>query len=191
MRPLWLLLLLPATALAEPSVTKEFEPAPEREEVRHWGNLRIGGAVGAGSGRPELCGEVAPLSFLSVEACGTGAGILHDEPIRQAMHIRAKLALHRFSLGDFLLEPLVGAGMIELQVGKDEAGFRFGDAGRGIETAGVEVMGGLRALLPIGLGLELVGEFSTGVGYVPHADELIEPQARVPGFAGLTAGVGF
>ena len=187
-----LALILPLAAGAEPSVTKTFEPEESREEVRNWGNLRIGGALGAGDGRPEICGEFAPLAMLSLEACGTGAGILHDEPVDQSMHVRAKLRLIRFTLGDLLLEPLVGAGMIELQLGEDDPGFRFGDAGpRGVETAGLEVMGGIRALFALGAGFELVGELSGGVGYTPHAPELIRPMPQVPAFGSLTVGIGF
>jgi len=193
MRPVALLaLLFPLSATAEPAVTRRLEPEAPREEVRNWGNLRVGGALGAGEGRPELCGEFAPLAFLAVEACGTGAGILHDDPIDQAMHVRAKLRLLRFAAGEILLEPLVGAGLIELQLGEDDPGFRFGDTGpRGVETAGVEVMGGLRALFSLGAGFELIGELSGGVGYTPHAPELIRPMTRTPVFGALTVGVGF
>jgi hypothetical protein len=187
-----LIVFLPLAAMAEPSVSAEFEPADEPEVVRNWGNLRVGGALGGGSGRPEICGEFAPLTFLSIEACGTGAGILHHEAINQAMHFRAKAVLLRIEAGVLLLEPLLGAGMIELQVGEDDGGFRFGDTGpRGVETAGFEAMGGLRALLPVGAGFELVGELSAGIGYTPHAPDLVLPQPVVPVFGALTVGVGF
>ena len=186
------LLLLPLAAGADPSVSREVPPPAAAEEVRNWGNLRVGGAVGGGSGRPEICGEFAPLTFLAIEACGTGAGILHDEPVNQAMHFRAKVALLRLAAGALLLEPVVGAGLIELQVGEDDGGFRFGDTGpRGVETAGFEAMGGLRALLPVGAGFELVGEVSAGLGYTPHAPELVLPQPVVPVFGSLTVGIGF
>lgn len=196
------LLILPSVAWAEPDgsnpiaaepiVSTEVEPVEEPAEVRHWANLRIGGAVGAGTGRPEVCGEFAPLSFLSVEACGTGAGILHGEPVDEASHYRIKLALLRLRAGPFLLEPIVGAGLIELQLGEDDPGFVFGGVGpRGVETAGFEAMGALRGLLPIGSGFELVGEFSLGMGYTPHAPDLVRPQPMTPVFASLTVGTGF
>jgi hypothetical protein len=192
MRAAALVLALPFTAGAEPSVSTEVPPPAEKPEVRHWGNLRVGGAIGGGDGRPEICGEFAPLAFLSIEGCGTGAGILHDEPVNQASHFRAKLRLFRLEAGPLLLEPLVGAGMIELQVGKDDAGFRFSDVGpRAIETAGPEAMGAVRALLPVGAGFELVSELSFGVGYTPEAPDLVLPQPEVPVFGGLTVGVGF
>ncbi len=186
------LLLLPLGAGADPSVSKTVEPAAEEPEVRHWGNLRVGGAMGGGDGRPEICGEFAPLAFLSIEGCGTGAGILHNEPVNQATHFRAKVRLLRLAAGPVLLEPLLGAGMIELQVGRDDAGFRFSDVGpRNVETAGVEAMGALRALLPVGAGFELVSELSFGVGYTPEAPDLVLPMPEVPVFGGLTVGVGF
>lgn len=187
-----LLLALPMAALAEPSVSTTVEAPPEKPEVRNWGNLRVGGAVGGGDGRPEICGEFAPLSFLSIEGCGSGAGILHHEAVNEASHYRAKLRLLRFEAGPVLLEPLVGAGMIELQVGKDDAGFRFSDVGpRSVETAGAEAMGALRALLPVGGGFELVSELSVGIGYTPEAPKLVIPMPRTPVFGGLTVGVGF
>lgn len=188
-----LLLATPVVAAAgEPSVSTTVPEKREAPEVRNWGNLRVGGAVGAGQGRPEICGEFAPLAFLSIEGCGTGAGILHDEPITESSHYRVKLRLLRFDAGPLLFEPVVGAGMIEVQVGKDDAGFRFSDAGpRGVETAGAEAMGALRALYPVGGGFELVSELSLGVGWVPNAPDLVLPQPKVPVFGSLTAGVGF
>ncbi|WP_373049606.1 hypothetical protein [Vulgatibacter sp.] len=187
-----MLLLLPFAAGAEPSVSKSMEPEERAPEVRNWGNLRIGGAVGGGDGRPEICGEFAPLDFLSIEGCGSGAGILHDEAVNEASHYRVKLRLLRFDAGPLLLEPVVGVGMIELQVGKDDVGFRFEDVGpRGVETAGVEAMGGLRALFPVGAGFELVGELALGVGYTPEAPQLVLPQPEMPVFGAMTVGLGF
>lgn len=187
-----LILLLPLGSAAATTVTQRHEVQPDPEEVRHWGNLRIGGAMGAGQGRPEICGEFLPLTFLAVEACGSGAGILHDEPIHQAMHVRAKVSPWRWALGEFLLEPLFGFGMIELQVGEDQPGFRFGDTGPdNLETAGFEVMGGLRTLLPVGGDFELVADLSVGVGYTPHAPQLIHPHPRTPAFGSFTVGFGF
>lgn len=184
--------LVPLAAAAESSVTKRYEPAAAADDLRNWGNLRIGGAVGAGDGRPEICGEFLPFAFLSVEACGSGAGILHDEPIQQAMHVRAKVSPWRLRAGDLRLEPLVGAGMIELQVGRDAPGLRFSDTGPDrLETAGLEAMAGLRVLLPVGGGFELVGELSGGLGYTPHAPDLRIPYPVVPAFASFTIGMGF
>lgn len=186
--------LLAALVLSTPeaettTLSEEYEPP---EAPRNWVNMRVGASSAGAPGHPDLCLEVAPLSFLSVEACGTGSGILHHDPSPEMARFHAKLVLHTFQFEGFVLQPQVGLGIAELQVGEDAAGFSFGGTGpRGNETAGPEASGHLRLLFPIDYGFELVGDVSFGAAYLPHAPELVVPNAALQLNVGFSAGIGF
>ncbi|MEZ4369474.1 MAG: hypothetical protein R3B07_01555 [Polyangiaceae bacterium] len=163
---------------------------------RNYLNLRVGSSSAtAESGHPDICAETTPVSFLSLEACGTGSGILHDSG-NDLMHLRAKWNVLHWNPGGeprgLTLEPVVGIGMAELQVASDEPGFRFGDTGSSrAETAGAEGVLQLRLLYPLEHGVELVGAAEFGAAYLPHAGELVTPKPELLPFAGVSLGFGF
>ncbi len=158
--------------------------------ARTYVNFRVGAATTAA--RPELCLDLAPLDFLSIEACGTGSGFLHHDPAPETAHFRAHFRPHRWLTPIGQLEPLLGLGFAEIQVGEDAPGFQFRGVGpNGVETAGPEATLGLRLLYPVGGGFELVGNATLGLLYAPHAPELIAPQAPLQPFGSLTFGLGF
>lgn len=163
---------------------------------RNYLNLRVGSSSAtAESGHPDICAETTPVSFLSLEACGTGSGILHDSG-SDLMHLRAKWNVLQWQPGGeprgLTLEPVVGIGMAELQVASDEPGFRFDDTGSTrAETAGAEGVLQLRLLYPLERGVELVGAVEFGAAYLPHAGELVTPKPELLPFAGVSLGFGF
>src|SRR5688572_19744999 len=115
-----LLALDPSSAAAEDKTKRddaELETAP-----RSYVNLRAGVSSGDRNGRPHICGEVAPLAWLSVEGCGTGAGLWHDDGGQEMSHYRVNARLTSLRLGKGAapwLEPRIGAGFSELQIAPD------------------------------------------------------------------------
>lgn len=159
---------------------------------RDWVSLRAGGSTGNANGRPEVCAEVSPWGPLSVEACGSGNNLWHDDPEPAMSHYRADLRLGSWRVPSAWIQPRVGAGFAELQVGPDRTGFAFADAGpTRLETSGPEACASVQLLVPIGHGFELVGNATVGAAWLAHAGELLVPQRRLQPFAGIGAGVGF
>jgi len=183
-----------AVAHADPPDGPE-EPAsaPERDgPPRNYGNLRIGASTANENGRPELCLELAPLAFLSVEGCGTGSGFLHRDPEAELAHFGVKLRAASIETDFAWLEPNIGVGFAELQVGADDPGFRFDSTGpRGIETAGPEIGASLRALVEIAEGFEGVLEARFALAYLPEAPHLVRPFPELMPSAEITLGAGF
>lgn len=164
--------------------------ATQQSVPRNYGNLRIGAST---SGRrATLCLELSPHELLSVEACGTGSGFLHQEPEPEVAHFRTHFRLTSWKTPLGWLQPRLSAGFAELQVGEDGSGFHFTGTGPGgVETAGPEVGASLRALLPVAAGFELVGELGVSAAYFHHAPALLRPQEALQPSASLTFGVGF
>ncbi|MFY0572067.1 hypothetical protein ACN28E_50695 [Archangium lansingense] len=157
---------------------------------RNYGNLRIGASTS--SSRPTLCLELSPIELLSVEACGNGSGFLHHEEEPELAHFRAHFMLASWKTPLGWLQPRLGAGFAELQLGADGSGFHFDGTGpSGLETAGPEVVASLRALLPVSAGFELVGELGFGAAYLHHAPRLLQPQSAFQPTASFTLGIGF
>lgn len=159
---------------------------------RNYGNFRIGASGDALGGREELCLELQPLAYLSIEGCGTGSGFLHRDPAPELGHFRAKVRVARWPTRLGWLETHVGAGFVELQIGEDSPGFHFtGTDDRRVETSGPEAGASLRLLSPISKGWEVVTSLGAYVAWVPYADELIEPVSVVQPSIALSFGVGF
>jgi hypothetical protein len=171
------------------------EPAATAEDARdtpprNYGNLRIGASTS--SRHPTLCLELSPLELLSVEACGNGSGFLHRDPEPEIAHFRTHLKLTSWKTRLGWLQPRLSAGFAELQVGQDGGGFHFTGTGpTGVDTAGPEVGASLRALLPVSLGVELVGELGVSAAYFRYAPQLLRPQDALQPNVSLTFGVGF
>lgn len=165
---------------------------PNDEPPRDYVNLRVGASSADQNRRPQLCAEASPFAFLSVEACGTGAGFLHREPEPELAHFRAKLRALAFRVDAQWLELFAAAGFAELQIGADEPGFAFGGTdARRVATAGPE--GGLALRMPVELegDFELLVDANLSLAWIPHADELVVPQSELQPSASITFGVGF
>lgn len=164
-------------------------PVPPRE----WASLRVGASSGDAEGHPSVCLEVSPLSFLSLEGCGTGSGFLHNSSQPELAHFRSKLALGTFQSDRAWFRPQLALGFAELQVAEDEPGFDFSGTGsNGVETAGPEVGASIKMLVPVNGGFEIVGDLGVGVAYMRHAPRLArDPAGPVIFSAGATLGFGF
>ena len=183
--------LLAADARAERSITEQGEAEGE-QEIRNFANLRGGMNTFNPVNRPEVCLDVAPTSVFSLESCGTGNGIWHNDPSPQLTHFRGKMRLGAYKAKPFLFQTYGHLGFAELQEGVDDPGFQFFSAGdRRVETAGPELGLSGRALYPISGAGELIAELSMSVAYLPHAGEMVTPRARTQPSLSLTLGVGF
>ncbi|NMO17139.1 hypothetical protein HPC49_16300 [Pyxidicoccus fallax] len=188
-----MLVLAPGATRAEEVVGEARAVADAPFTTRNFGNLRVGGSTANGNRRPELCLELSPVSFLSVEGCGTGSGFLHGDPEPEVAHFRAKLRLMSFEKeGWGTLQPFLAAGLAEAQVGEDEPGLQItGTDARRVATAGPELGLGLRFLRPLASGFELVGDFNVGMAWLPHGPDLVEPVDTWLPSASLSFGLGF
>jgi hypothetical protein len=188
-----LLALTPAMLHAQEVSGEARARAEPAFPTRNFANLRVGGSTANGNGRPELCLELSPVSFLSVEGCGTGSGFLHGDPEPEVAHFRTKLRLRSFEReGWGTLQLVLAAGLAEAQVGEDDLGLQFtGTDARRVSTAGPELGVGLRFLRPLASGFELVGDFNLGMAWLPHAPELVKPGDSWLPSASLSFGVGF
>lgn len=155
-------------------------------------SLRLGGATTDTVGRPTICADVRIVSGFSVEACGTGAQLLHDEPGREMAHFRANYSFLEGALprGRGLLRG--GLGFAELQVGEDDAGFDFeGPAGKRGSVSGPEASISAQWLLPIAGDFEMIANATAGAAVFRNADQLIEPQDAVQPFVSFELGIGW
>lgn len=191
----------PASAASNGSPADESPDSPGPAEVRaavvaprNWLNLRGGfGAqpVDAVGARPQICGEVSPLDWLGVEACGTGAGFLFESG-SELVHVRGKVRLASVDTGYGFLEPRLALGFAELQVGDDAPGFDFFGAGpTGVETAGPEAGASLRWSHPLAWDFEMLADASLGMAWLPYAPQLTTSMSPWQPSATLTLGVGW
>ncbi|MBZ4414869.1 hypothetical protein [Myxococcus sp. RHSTA-1-4] len=187
------LALAPTASRAEEAVGEARATSEVPFTTRNFGNLRVGGSTANGNGRPELCLELSPVSFLSLEGCGTGSGLLHGDPEPEVAHFRTKLRLVSFDKeGWGTLQPFLAAGFAEAQVGRDDPGFQFtGTDARRVATTGPEMGLGLRFLRPLASGFELVGDLNLGMAWLPYGPDLVEPVDTWLPSASLSFGVGF
>jgi hypothetical protein len=181
-------LLMAGAAWAEaPVATQATEP---ETAPRNYVNLRVG--VATTSRLPVLGLEVAPLEFLSLEASGAGSEYRPASATASVSHYRVLLKLDSWKQKVGWLQPRVGFGFAEEQVGPDQGGFQFSGVGPdGVETAGPELSASLRWLVPIAGGFEAVGEVSATLAYFHYAPQLVHPQSKLEPGLGLTAGIGF
>ena len=173
-------------------VLSEAKPAPVPAEVdtaTHF-NIRMGTATTDDNGRPSLCLELALWHKVSVEGCGTGSGVLHEDEGGEMAHFRAKWTAwtERVGRGSLLVQP--GVGFAELELSRDEPGFQFGSPD-GTSAAGAEGALSLQYLMPLQRGLELVASTAMGVAYIRGARELPGSPSRTQTFASLELGVGW
>jgi hypothetical protein len=165
---------------------------PERAATaRTYVNLRGGASSTNELGVAEVCVEASPFWILTIETCGTGAGVWRGNDTSEMAHFRLELQPYRFVLGGVALDPQIGLGFAEMQIGGDEPGFRFGDAKGKLDTSGPEISLSIQAKVPLRYDLELVTELSSGLAYFASAPELAVPHDELQPFAGVTLGLGF
>lgn len=181
--PALALLLVPSLFVPAPLLADEAEeetPPEVRRDVEERPRTFLDLRLGATSTETwtQICAAGYPLEMLAIEACGNGSGFLHAEAAPEIAHFRGKARLLQQALGPVYVEPWIGFGFAELQVGADASGFDFfGTGPTGVETAGAEASGTLRAVLPLPIGFEVVGNLDLSVAYFPYAPELVRPMS--------------
>ena len=188
-----------ASADAQEASSEAFVPRPVAGHPVF--ELRIGAdrsplAGGEGPWHPFICAEAAPARWLSFEACGTGAGILHQDPDFPDMaHFRAQVRAASFSLGRTTTDVQLGAGFAEVQRTTDEAGFKFGQAKTAdpVEAAGPEAALSIKGRYWMDKGgrTYATADLDAGVAAIPAAPEVLGRGGPVVPFASLTIGMGF
>lgn len=156
-------------------------------------NMRVGAATSDSTGRPTICLDVRVWSGLGVESCGTGQGVIHDEPGTELAHFRGTWSLLSTTTSSGTGRLRGGLGWAELQVGVDHPGFHFGSPDqidRG-SVAGPEATLQGQWMVPLGAGVEAIASFTAGVAVFASADELVVPKDNVQPFASVEIGVGW
>jgi hypothetical protein len=156
-------------------------------------NLRLGGASTDSTGRPTICLDVAIVAGLGIEGCGTGQGVIHDEPGTEMAHFRATWSVLEHITDRGVGRLRAGLGFAELQVGVDHPGFTFGEPDpieRG-SVAGPEAVVQGQWLVPLRGGVEAIASFSAGIAAFANADKLVEPKRNVQPFASVELGIGW
>lgn len=152
-----------------------------------------GGLEGAHQGAvPVVCGQVMPLRFLAVEACGTGSGLFHNPDIPEQSHYRLEGVIPLRNTGTLELTLQPGIGFSEVQTGIDQPGFRFGrevEPGQN-EAAGLEAAVGLSARSWVAPRVYLTADVTAGSAYAPAAPEAVGSRSGLLPFALLTVGLG-
>jgi hypothetical protein len=156
-------------------------------------NLRLGNATSDSTSRPVICVDVRLWRGLGIESCGTGQGVIHDQPGQELAHFRATWSVFERATHKGTGRLRGGLGWAELQVGVDHPGFKFGQPDsidRG-SVAGPEAAVQAQWLVPIGKGVEAIASFTAGVAMFANADKLIVPQSNVQPFVSGEIGVGW
>ena len=141
---------------------------------------------------PVVCGQVTPLRFLAVEACGTGSGLFHNPDIPEQSHYRVEGLIPLRSSGTMELTLQPGVGFSEVQTGIDQPGFRFGRevAPGQNEAAGVEAAVGLSGRSWVAPRMYVTADVTAGSAYAPAAPEAVGSRSGWLPFALLTVGLG-
>jgi hypothetical protein len=155
-----------------------------------------GGVSSANSDAPMIvCMGVNPWWRLSLFACGTGSNVWREGTGREMSQYLLNYRIARFSFAGFLLEPQVGAGFAELQLGDEPPGFAFGDPQKvqddNVSTAGGAAAATLRMVKPLPYGFEALGRLTAGAGYFSEAETLYVPQRAFQPFFNFSLGVGY
>ena len=185
-------LVVPAAAAAQPSEQEAGTGGDAGRPVENRINLRLGGATSDSTGRPTICLDVRIWSGLGVESCGTGQGVIHNEPGTELAHFRATWSIVQRATSSGTGRIRGGIGWAELQVGVDHPGFQFGqpDKDRG-SVAGPEAAVQGQWLVPLGKGIEAIASFTAGLSAFADADKLIVPQSNLQPFASVEIGAGW
>jgi hypothetical protein len=187
-----MLIFLAMTALAEPGATRSETYIPRPLAGRPVLDLRIGADTVSSLDSPVICLEGYPLKWLTLEGCGTGAGLWHTPTGPELSHYRTRIRALHSDNGRVDAELLPGIGFSELQVGADQAGFLFGkprEEGQ-IEAAGAEasLSGKVRVWVDRAY---IVFDVNAGAAFIPAAPVVTGASGPIVGFGGLSVGAGF
>ncbi|MDQ3335383.1 MAG: hypothetical protein M4D80_09480 [Myxococcota bacterium] len=178
---------------AQPTESIEDGTAPPATPTTNRLNMRFGGATSDDTGRPTICLDVRIIAGFSLESCGTGQAIIHNEPGREMAHFRGTWTFLEKQTSRGVGKLRAGAGFAELQVGQDHPGFNFGepdDVDRG-SVAGPEAVVQAQWMVPLGVGIEAVTSLTAGLAFFAEAEKLIIPQDNVQPFVSFEIGVGW
>lgn len=164
---------------------------PDRTYV----DLRVGVLAAPGLG-PEamgqICGTITPMKRIGIEACGNGAGVLHNRGGSDFAHFRLRATAWEQQSRDATWSLNMAAGFAEVQRSADAPGFRFGAAEDGqVEAAGPEVAVGLSTRRQAGGVGHWVVDLTAGVAHIDGAPAVMGVSGPVVPFVGLTMGAGF
>jgi len=187
------LVLVPAIAFADGEAMEPGAGSGMSADATNRINLRIGSSTSDSTGRPTICVDVRIVSGFGAESCGTGQGVIHDEPGTELAHFRGTFAFfsHRTTTGTARFRG--GLGWAGLQVGVDHPGFHFGqpDPSERGSVAGPEGSVQAQYLVPLAKGVEAIASLTAGVAVFADADKLIVPQNNVQPFVSAEIGFGW
>lgn len=147
------------------------------------------------SQHPFLCAEGTPVAWLSLEACGNGAGLLHRDDDPDFAHFRARARPVGYARGRGSVDWLVGAGFGEVQTTADAPGFKFGEAKEPtpIEAAGPEASSSVKGRYYVDPAARtyLSVDLTAGAALIPAAPTVLGRGGPVVPFTSLTVGLGF
>lgn len=189
-----LLALLSLTAAnAQEGVTEDTVFVPRPVASRPVFDMRVGVDSSARAAMPYICAEGYPLSRVSLEACGTGAGVLHQGPAAEMAHFRGRFTALEHETGRLQGGLLLGAGVAEVQSGADAPGFRFGEAQSDdqVEAAGAELSASLKGRIWVDERAYIVADLNAGAAFIPAAPTVMGAEGPVLAFGALTLGLGF
>tara|TARA_B100000530_G_scaffold98734_1_gene61212 strand:- start:527 stop:1102 length:576 start_codon:yes stop_codon:yes gene_type:complete len=157
-------------------------------------DLRVGVMTAPGLGQEamgQICGSVRPVRRLGVEACGNGAGVLHNRGGADFAHFRLKAEPWQQQHKQTTWALSFAAGFAEVQRSADAPGFRFGEAGEGqVEAAGPEVAIGLSSRRKTGGPGHWVMDLTAGVAHIEGAPAVMDVSGPMVPFVALTMGAG-
>lgn len=142
--------------------------------------------------RPYICAEVKPLERFSFEACGNGAGILHQANVPDLAHFRGRGTVWQHERERWSGHGVIGVGLAEIQRTADRPGFALTDEGPGaIEAAGPEISASAQGRYWMDERAYVVMDANVGVAWIPGAPSVIGRGGPVMPFLLVTAGLGF
>ena len=162
---------------------------------RTYADLRVGVLAAPGlapEAMGQICGTVTPIQRLGIEACGNGAGVLHNRGGADFAHFRLKATVLEQRRRQTTWALNMGAGIAEVQRDADAPGFRFGSADDGQnEAAGPEVAIGVSSRGRTGGSGHWLVDLTAGVAHIDGAPVVMGVSGPVVPFVGLTMGAGF
>ena len=182
--------------LGSPAFAQPRDSAPGSDDTQadtsNWFNVRIGGATLGADDYAVICVEATPWKLLSLETCGTGAGLFRELRGVDVAHFRAKWSVFQHKQQAGQLRVQAGLGVAELEVGPDEPGLSFGRLPpNAVETAGPEATASIQYLMPLGHGVEALLNLTAGFAWMPYAPDLVNPQDEWQPFVGFDVGAGW
>jgi hypothetical protein len=154
--------------------------------------LRAGVSADPTGAGASMCAGVTPVAWLSVEACGSGAGFLYPSDAPDLAHLRARARVGSLRHGKLDLDGFVGLGVAEAERADDAPGLVFGrQGGNPVETAGPEAalsVSGRAWLHPRAFA---VVDLTGGAAWMAEAPAVVGSTTELVPFVTLSAGAGF